>query len=52
MEYAIVHNIVLRIHEQNDNGDYPILWCSIKDNIEMAKLLMDYVTMNNTILVT
>ncbi|KAG4084471.1 hypothetical protein H8356DRAFT_1298918, partial [Neocallimastix lanati (nom. inval.)] len=48
--YANKNNSVLKINEQNKIGNYPLLWATYKDNIEIVKLLIDYANTNNIVL--
>jgi len=50
INYSITNNYVFEIHEKDENGNYPLLYCALHNNIEMMKLLMEYSNKYNIIL--
>ena len=47
MNYAIKNNAKLNINKKDERGNYPILCCCRRNNIEVAKLLIHYADINN-----
>jgi len=50
LKYANQNNIILKMNEIDSNENYPLLWCTIHNNIEMAQLIIDYADSKNIIL--
>jgi ankyrin repeat protein len=42
IDYANKNKIILNLNEKNENGWYPLLRATDKNNIEMVQLLIDY----------
>jgi len=49
IDYANKNNIVLKINEQDNDGNYPLHSAACNNNIEIVKQLIDYANKNNII---
>ncbi|KAL6632930.1 ankyrin, partial [Neocallimastix sp. 'constans'] len=50
IDYANKNNIVLKINERENNGDYPLFRATFNNNTEIVKLLIDYANKKNVVL--
>jgi len=46
MNSVIERNVKFDINEKNEKGYYPLLYCSLRNNIKVAKLLVQYADKN------
>jgi len=47
IKYANGHNIILKLNEKYNFGDYPFLLTCTKNNLEIEKLLINYANEKN-----